>query len=219
MIKGIIFDLDGTLLDTLEDLANSVNEALAEMQQPLRTLEEVRAFVGNGVKVLTKRALPEEKREDSLLHEQVLAHFTEIYARRKAENTEPYPGILDALETLALTGFKLGVLSNKPDDAVKPLCEKYFGTRFSVLQGTTPEGKKKPDPEGLLKIVEAWALSPSEVIYVGDSEVDIETSKRAGIRCIAVTWGFRDEDYLSSLAPEAMVSDAQELVAYCIENQ
>ena len=186
---GIIFDLDGTLLDTLEDLHSAVNHTLSQFGCPPRTLEEVRWFVGNGVDQLVRLSLPGKDTDPDV--NKVIAAYRSYYNAHCREKTDPYAGILDALATLALE-FPLAVVSNKPDSAVKPLCQEYFGPIYSL--GERKETPRKPAPDMVWQAMAA--IGVEKCIYVGDSEVDILTAKNAGVPCLSVTWGFRDEDTL-----------------------
>lgn len=191
MKTGVIFDLDGTLLDTLEDLHAAVNHTMAQFGCPPRTLEEVRRFVGNGVDQLVRLSLPGTDRDPSL--DEVIAAYRSYYNAHCREKTGPYAGIPEALSALAAE-YPLAVVSNKPDAAVKPLCREYFGSIFAL--GERQETPRKPAPEMLWQAMAA--IGVETCIYVGDSEVDILTAKNAGVPCLSVTWGFRDEEDLRS---------------------
>lgn len=194
-MKSVIFDLDGTLLDTLEDLADSVNFALNKYGYKERTLKEIRAFVGNGVVRLMELALPNGKNNPQF--ESVLSDFKAHYAKNCKNKTKPYNGINELLKALKEENIKMAVVSNKFDAAVKELCKEYFGEYIAVAMGETAKVKKKPAPDTVFKAMEA--LNDTDCVYVGDSEVDIETAKNAFIPCISVTWGFRDKDYLKEV--------------------
>lgn len=217
MIKAVIFDLDGTLLDTLQDLADSVNLALASHQLPPRSIEEIRAFVGNGVNTLIRRALPQDLTEEEKIHQKVLDSFMEIYQENKDKTTKLYAGIEDMLETLDLSGYRMAILSNKPHYHLVPICKKYFSYPFAFIYGQREGIPKKPDKISLLSIIDEMGLKKEEVIYVGDSEVDIKTAKNADVKVIAVSWGFRDDKFLKNLMPDALVNHPDELVAYLLE--
>ena len=186
MKTGIIFDLDGTLLYTLEDLHAAVNHTLAQFHCPPRTLEEVRRFVGNGVDHLVRLSLPGKDTDPDVT--EVIAAYRSYYNAHCREKTGPYAGILQALADLA-TEYPLAVVSNKPDSAVKPLCREYFGDIYSL--GERKETPRKPAPDMVWQAMSA--IGVSQCIYVGDSEVDILTAKNAGVPCLSVTWGFRNE--------------------------
>ena len=186
METGIIFDLDGTLLDPLEDLHAAVNHTLAQFHCPPRTLEEVRRFVGNGVDQLVRLSLPGKDTDPDVT--EVIAAYRSYYNAHCREKTGPYAGILQALADLA-TEYPLAVVSNKPDSAVKPLCREYFGDIYSL--GERKETPRKPAPDMVWQAMSA--IGVSQCVYVGDSEVDILTAKNAGVPCLSVTWGFRNE--------------------------
>lgn len=185
---AMIFDLDGTLLDTLEDLQDAVNYALTQFGYPERTLEEVRQFVGEGAGKLMERAVPEGADP-----EPVLSCFRTYYAAHTQVKTRPYPGIPEALEALGKK-YPLAVVSNKPDEAVKILGKAYFPGLYA--RGEAPDCPRKPNAAMVHKTMEA--LGVQGCIYIGDSQVDVETAKNAGVPCLSVTWGFRDLDCLRS---------------------
>lgn len=196
MIYCVIFDLDGTLLNTLDDLCDSTNFALQQFGYPVRTLEEVRGFVGNGVKKLIERALPNG--EDNKDFDSCLKFFKEHYSKNMYNKTAPYDGIMEMLKAIRLAGIHTAVVSNKFDSAVKDLCKKYFGDLIQVAIGENERAgiRKKPSPDSIFKAMEELKVSIDNVIYVGDSETDVQTSKNAEIDCIGCTWGFRGKDVL-----------------------
>ena len=198
---GVLFDLDGTLLDTLEDLADSVNYALAQHGHPLRTLEEIRAFVGNGAAMLAKLATPEG--ED---YEQVLRTFQAYYKTHSQVKTGPYAGVLDILVEIRAQ-YPVAVVSNKPDPAVKSLCKDYFG---DVLAMGEHEGcPRKPAPDMLYKTLET--LGAQKCVYVGDSDVDVITATNAGAPCLSVLWGFRDRDCIEAAGGKYFCEKAEDM--------
>lgn len=192
MIKAVVFDLDGTLLNTLDDLKESTNFALRKFNYPERTLEEVRCFVGNGVRKLIERAVP----EDCKNIDECLEVFKNNYSENMYNHTQAYNGILKILEELHKDKVKIGVVSNKFDSAVKDLCKKYFGDLVDTAIGQNDDVPKKPAPDGVLKAMKILGSDKNSTIYAGDSDVDVQTAKNAGLKCIGVTWGFRTEDYL-----------------------
>ena len=198
---GILFDLDGTLLDTLEDLADSVNYALEQHGHPQRTLEEIRTFVGNGAAMLAKLATPEG--ED---YEQVLRTFQSYYKAHCQVKTGPYAGVLDALAEIRAE-YPVAVVSNKPDPAVKILCADYFGDVFAL--GEHAGCTRKPAPDMLYKAMEY--LGVDKAVYVGDSEVDVITAKNAGMPCISVLWGFRKEAEIREHGGKIFCNDPKQL--------
>ena len=197
-MKAVIFDLDGTLLNTLQDLCNSTNAALKQYGYPGRTLDEVRSFVGNGVKLLILRALGIENPEDCPDFDDVFAAFRAHYADHSNDCTCAYPGIMELLAKLKEAGAPMAIVSNKLDPAVKQLNEIYFKDFISVAIGENEAAgvKKKPAPDTVYAALRELGVSPEDAVYVGDSEVDIATAKNAGIPCISVTWGFRDRAWL-----------------------
>lgn len=211
MKKIVIFDLDGTLLNTLDDLADSTNFALSKFNYPTRTIEEVRQFVGNGVAKLIERAIPEGKNNPNF--EKCLAIFKENYAQNMYNKTAPYNGILDMLANLKSKGLKIAVVSNKFDLAVKELCQKYFNGYIDFAAGENEAAgiKKKPAPDTVLEVLKKFNLNPNEAIYVGDSDVDIMTAKNSEMPCISVTWGFRDEKFLLSYDATILIDSPDEI--------
>ena len=207
--KACIFDLDGTLLDTLDDLANSVNEALHDFEQPQRTREEVRRFVGNGVRVLMRRAMGEGV--DRETGDAIFERFLRVYEREKAHYTCPYEGVEEALAFLTAAGIRLAVLSNKNDDAVGVLCQKYFPDTFELTQGLVDGIRPKPAPDALLLICEKLGIRVEDAVYIGDSEVDVETAKSCGMRLVACDWGFRDKAVLEESGATTIISSPKDL--------
>lgn len=192
MIEAVIFDMDGTILNTLDDLYESVNITLDNFGFPKRTLDEVRQFVGNGVRLLFQRALPNEVNDDVL--EKSIIFFKKTYAQNMYNHTAPYDSIKKILKELNNNGVKIAVVSNKFDLAVKELSKKYFGDLIDISVGQSDEVPQKPAPNGVFKAMRE--LDVKSAIYVGDSDVDVQTAKNANLPCIGVTWGFRDREYL-----------------------
>lgn len=214
MKKSIIFDLDGTLLNTLEDLTISTNFALAHFKYPLKTSDEVKQFVGNGVSKLIERAIPDGKNNPNF--ENCLTLFKEHYKCNMFNKTAPYEGIIPMLEKIKLAGIKTAVVSNKFDYAVKELCNKYFGELIDFSAGENEQNgiQKKPAPDTILKVLKEFDLMPEQVIYVGDSEVDIATAKNSDMDCISVLWGFKDKDFLLENGAEILISKPDEIFKY-----
>ena len=192
----LIFDLDGTLLNTIEDLANSTNYALNTLGYPQKTVEQVRNYVGNGVAKLIERAIPNGRANRDF--EQCLEIFKENYSKNMYNKTAPYDGIIEMLKQLRINGYKVAVVSNKFDAAVKELCKKYFPDMIDVAIGENEAGgiKKKPAPDTVSKALKELNGKTSDAIYLGDSEVDIQTAQNSNMPCISVTWGFKDKDFL-----------------------
>lgn len=190
----IIFDLDGTLLNTLEDLYTAFNYAIKKFGYPERTMEEIKSFVGNGIKKAIERAVPEKISDEKL--NKITEIFKNYYQKNMYVKTKAYEGIIPMLIELKHKGFKLAIVSNKYDDAVKNLCGNYFGKYINVAIGEGYGIGKKPDIQGVLKAIKELGSEIEKSIYVGDSEVDIQTAKNAGIPCISVLWGFKDKEFL-----------------------
>lgn len=211
MKKTVIFDLDGTLLNTLDDLADSTNYALSRFGYPTRTIEEVRQFVGNGVAKLIERAIPEGKNNPNF--EKCLSIFKENYAQNMYNKTAPYNGIIEMLSNLKSKGIKIAVVSNKFDLAVKELCKKYFEgfIDFAAGENEAQGIKKKPAPDTILSVLNEFNFAPEDAVYVGDSDVDIMTAKNSKMPCISVTWGFRDEKFLLENGATILINAPSEI--------
>lgn len=211
MKKAVIFDLDGTLLNTLDDLADSTNYALSKFGYPTRTIDEVRQFVGNGVAKLIERAIPEGKNNPNF--EKCLAIFKENYAQNMYNKTAPYNGIIEMLSNLKSKGIKIAVVSNKFDLAVKELCKKYFEgfIDFAAGENEAQGIKKKPAPDTVISVLNEFNFAPEDAVYVGDSDVDIMTAKNSKMPCISVTWGFRDEKFLLGNGATILINAPSEI--------
>lgn len=194
MIKAVIFDLDGTLLDTLEDLADSVNAVLKAYDCPQRTIEEVRMFVGNGIRNLMKLAVKDGENHPKF--EEIFEAFKKHYAQNSRNKTKPYDGILEILQILHKDGIKLAIVSNKADFAVKDLNEYYFGEYVMTAIGEREGIRRKPSPDTVFEAMKELGVTTEETIFVGDSEVDADTAKNANLTCIGVLWGFREKQIL-----------------------
>lgn len=195
LIKAAIWDLDGTLLNTLDDLAQSTNAALKANGLPERTTDEVRAFVGNGVHKLIERAVGEPGGAHPKFQD-VLDCFVAHYGVHSKDQTRPYDGVMEVLDALLAQGVKHAIVSNKVDFAVKALSRDYFGERMVSAVGDDPSRRRKPAPDSVWEAMRQMGVTQEECIYVGDSDVDVITARNAGIPCIAVTWGFRSEESL-----------------------
>ena len=205
MKTGILFDLDGTLLSTLEDLTDAVNYTLRFYGCPERTMEEVRTFVGNGAERLVRLSLPGNDSDPAI--EEALATYQTYYAAHSQIKTRPYDGILEALEQIR-KDFPVAVVSNKPDRATKPLCKQYFGEDIFAL-GESDACPRKPAPDMVYQGMAA--IGVDRCIYVGDSEVDIITAKNAGVPCLSVLWGFRDRQCLTENGATHFCEDPRDL--------
>ncbi len=201
-MNGILFDLDGTLLDTLSDIAAGVNHVLEQMGHPLRTEAEVLRFVGNGARRLMEQALPEGGDVDT-----AFAAFQTYYSAHCQQKTKPYDGIPEALEILGKK-YPLAIVSNKPDTAVKPLCDQYFPGIYA--RGESADCPRKPAPDMVFKAMEA--IGVDRCIYVGDSEVDVLTAKNAGMPCVSVLWGFRTRQDMEAVGGIHFCENPKELV-------
>ena len=207
-MMNLIFDLDGTLLNTLYDLRNAVNYSLEKFGFQQRTLEEVRKAVGNGLKMLVKRSLPDGTTENTV--EEVLAEMKGYYALHCHDETVPYDGIIDLLRTLKAEGHSLAIVSNKADAMVQTLKRVFFDGLIDFALGESQRYARKPAPDMVFAAVDALGRN---AIYIGDSEVDILTAKNAGLPCFAVSWGFRSEADLRSAGAETVYSTVEALLA------
>lgn len=190
MYKLVIFDLDGTLVNSLEDLGNACNSALERFGYPTHSMDSFRYFVGDGVPMLIRRALPESERSEENIA-RVKAVFDEIYGRNYNVCTRPYDGITELLDKLKAEGILIAVASNKPDNFTQTIVTGMFGDTFSYVSGKKEGFEKKPDPQIALHIMEKLGVSPKDVLFAGDSSVDMQTAHNAGCDCIGCVWGFR----------------------------
>ena len=207
-----IFDLDGTLLATLNDLATSTNYALHTHSMPQRTLDEVRSFVGNEVRKLIERAVP--KGTDTAEVEAVLKTFRLHYIDHSLDTTKPYPGIMDMLERLKRSNKRIAVVSNKFYAATQELCRHFFGGLVEVAIGEREGIRKKPAPDTVEEAFRQLGVGKGNAVYIGDSDVDIATARNSGIPCISVLWGFRDKDFLIEHGATVFVESPQELLDF-----
>ncbi len=192
----IIFDLDGTLLDTLEDLADATNYALRSLFMPERTIDEIRSFVGNGARRLMELAVPEGTANPKF--DEAFAMFREYYALHCNDKTKPYAGILPLLRELKDGGVAIAIVSNKLDPAVKELSLTYFGGLADTAIGEQEGIARKPSPDTVFAALRELGRTTADAVYIGDSDVDIMTAKNAGLPCISVLWGFRSQDFLQA---------------------
>lgn len=204
----VIYDLDGTLLYTLEDLMNSVNYALDLYGYPHRNIDEIRRFIGNGVAVLMKRSAPEDCPEEQV--KTMLDRFRPHYLEHMYDTTKPYDGVLAMMKRIHDAGFKSAIVSNKLDPAVKELDKRFFKGYTEMALGA-PSGAKKPDPTGVFMCLEALDSAISEAVYIGDTDVDIETAHNAGLKCIGVSWGFRGRAFLEKHQCDYIIDSPDEL--------
>lgn len=212
--KIFIFDMDGTLLNTLEDLMISTNYALSQFNYPTHTLEEIRFFVGNGVAKLIERAIPNGLNNKN--YEKCLEIFKKHYAKNMYNHTSAYAGISEMLKALKNKNIKTAVVSNKFDLAVKELSNKYFGNLIDIAIGENEQAgiKKKPAPDTVFEVLNIMNLKSEDAIYIGDSDVDIMTAKNSNMPCISVTWGFRDREFLIKNNATIIVDKPEEILQY-----
>ena len=211
--KMLIFDMDGTILYTLEDLKNTTNYALNEHGFPERTLEEVRRFVGNGIHKLIERAVPEGTSDADI--EAVFTTFEIYYKDHCMDTTRPYDGINDLLTKLRAKGYMTAVVSNKVDFAVQDLVKDFFIGQFDIAIGEREGVRKKPAPDSVYEVLKEFHLGKDEVIYIGDSDTDLDTARNAGVACIGACWGFRGRAFLEAHGAKLLaenVSDIWELI-------
>ncbi len=207
---AVLFDLDGTLLDTLEDLRDAANHALRALGRPERTLDEVRSFVGNGAELLMRRALDGADEETV---RRALELFRPYYAGHCQEKTKPYDGVLELMAELKRQGFRIAIVSNKPDEAVRVLAEQYFGGLADAAMGETAERRRKPAPDMVNDALARLGVERRRAVYVGDSEVDIQTAGNAGLEIVSVCWGFRSREQLVEAGAVEIAGDAAQLRA------
>ncbi len=208
--KAAIFDLDGTLLDTLDDLWDAVNYTMELYGFPKRTREEVRTFVGNGVNRLIELCVPGGC--ENVKYAEAVETYRNYYAANSEIKTKPYDGVLLLIHKLIEDGIMTAVVSNKMHEATVTLCRKYFPEITTVCGERESEGiRRKPYPDTVIKAVHDLGAEISECVYIGDSEVDIKTAENAGMDCISVLWGFRDEEYLRKMGGKTFVKNTQEL--------
>ena len=209
-VKAILFDLDGTLLDTLDDLTASVNHMLKSFGYPERSREFVRQAVGNGVRNLIVRSLPNG--ESAARVEECLAAFRAHYSKNLDVKTKPYPGVMDMLRALKDEGIACGVVSNKYDGAVAALCQRHFGDLIQVAIGERPGLGRKPSPDSAFEAMRVLGAERETTVYSGDSDVDVKTASNAGLKCVAVSWGFRPRESLVDAGADAVVDEAAALL-------
>ena len=205
-----IFDMDGTILDTIEDLVQAVNFALSECGFEKRTTDEVTRFLGNGARRLIERSVPTGTDKD--LTDKVQEIYNEYYASNCGNLTKPYDGIPEVIAELRNKGIKTAVVSNKPDYGVQTLCEQFFDGWFDYVSGAKDGIRVKPFPDMVEKVLDVLGTDRGKTVYVGDSEVDVETARNSGIRCISVDWGFRSRETLIEAGAQTIVSDADTLL-------
>lgn len=206
-----IFDLDGTLLNTLDDLMDSMNYILRQNNFPERTKDEIRQFVGNGIRKLVERAVPKEYKRNSAFIDKLYNDYSIYYKAHSDIKTAPYKGTLEMLDELIENDIDIAIVSNKIDPAVKELSKKYFEGRIKSAIGEKPDIRHKPEPDMVLMAMKELGASKENSVYIGDSEVDIQTAANVGIPCISVLWGFRDKEILESSGGSIFVSSMKKL--------
>ena len=216
MFKAVIFDLDGTLLNTIDDLADAGNYALRDQGFPTHPVEKYKYFVGNGIPKLIERIVPKGSGNETI--EKTHSIFSAYYEAHMRDKTAPYAGITEMLDRLAEKGIKLGVVTNKAHKFAKEIVESYFGSRFDKVFGERTGFPKKPDPINVNKMIEEWGLDKSEVLYAGDSNVDMETAKNAGVKSCGVLWGFRTKEELVESGAVYLAADSEEFYGIVTEN-
>ena len=194
-INTVIFDMDGTVLNTLEDLTDAVNHVFSQFDLPPRTIDEYRKFFGNGIGYAMKCAAPAGTPDE--LIDKMVPVFREYYDKHCLDKTKPYDGILELMKSLKARGYKMAIVSNKIDSAVKELNDRFFSECVFVAIGEKPNVRRKPAPDTVIAALKELHSDRSEAVYVGDSEVDLQTARNSGLPCIAVLWGFRDRDHLT----------------------
>ena len=207
--KTYIFDLDGTLLSTLADLAASTNYALRTHHMPERSIDEVRRFVGNGVTKLMERAIPDGL--NNPLFEETFATFRQHYMQHNLDTTQPYPGIMQLLEQLKAEGKNIAVVSNKFYAATRELCRHFFGDLVPVAIGEREDIRKKPAPDTVIEALRELGVDKEGAVYIGDSDVDIMTAKNSGMPCVSVLWGFRDKEFLLEHGATTLISQPEDM--------
>ena len=211
MYRTVIFDLDGTILNTIDDLADAGNRVCAARGWPQHTVEEYKYFVGNGIPKLVERFSPPQARTPAILAD-TLAAFQADYGAHLRDKTAPYPGIPALLARLKAAGVQLAVFSNKADPLARQVVADYFDTAlFDAVRGALPGVPTKPAPQGTLALMQAIGADPAATLYVGDSNVDVDTAHNAGLPCCGVLWGFRTRQELTDAGAEHLAADAEEL--------
>lgn len=210
--RAVILDLDGTLLDTLEDITDSVNHALSQFGYPARTLDEVRQFVGNGARKLLERALPRAVSPEEF--DAFYRCYDAYYTAHQQVKTHPYDGAAELLRELRARGLCTAVLSNKQDNAVRPLCVHYFPDLLDMATGPTADRRTKPAPDGILFIAGTLGVGMDEILYVGDSEADVQTGLNAGVRTVAALWGFRSRETLEKAGAVLFAKTPEEILNF-----
>ncbi|NOZ21483.1 MAG: HAD family hydrolase [Planctomycetes bacterium] len=210
--EAVLFDLDGTLLDTLDDLADSMNAVLEKNGFPPHPVAAYKHFVGDGVAKLVERTLPKDRCDEETVR-RCIGEMREEYTKRWADKTQPYDGVPELLDALTERGVKMAILSNKPDDFTKLCVDKLLPKwSFEVARGIREDGKKKPDPAGAIDIAEQLNVSPAEFLYLGDTNTDMKTAVAAGMFPVGALWGFRDADELTANGAKVLIERPVQLL-------
>lgn len=212
----IIFDMDGTLLNTIEDIADSVNYILKKYGYPQRTYDEIISFVGNGSERLIGLSLPEGRNTPNF--NKYLEEYKEYYLEHNNIKTSPYEGIMELLKELSERNYKLAIVSNKNDNNIKNLSKIYFGDYIKTAIGQSEDVKRKPAPDMVHNALKEIGADTENAVYIGDSEVDIYTAKNANMHCVSVCWGYRDEELLKEQGAEYLIYEPYELIEFLGEN-
>ena len=210
--KLVIFDMDGTILDTLKDLQTCLNVVLRAHGYEEKTIEQVKSYVGDGLKELVMRALPSRDDKNAPL---LCAEFMAYYKEHLSDYTTAYNGVAELMANLKKRGIKVAIASNKPDIAVQDLAQRFFAGLYDIAVGETKERAKKPAPDEVEYVLKALGLEKSEAVYVGDSHVDYMTAKNSGTDCILVDWGFKPREFLSALGAKTIISTPKEIEDIC----
>ena len=208
-VNTIVFDMDGTVLNTLDDLTASVNYVLSRYDMPTRTTEEYRRFFGNGIKYALKCAVPEGTSDETI--ESMLPIFRDHYNKHCLDKTRPYDGITDLMRRLKDMGYKMAIVSNKIDSAVKELNNRFFSEYVDVAIGEKSGIRRKPAPDTVIAALRELDCAPENAVYIGDSEVDYKTAVNSGLPCISVLWGFRDKDFLISIGATVFAGKPEDI--------
>lgn len=215
MYKAVLFDMDGTVLDTVGDLTDAINVSLEKFGFPARSQEEVKSFLGKGPAHFVNCAVPEGT--DEKTRQQVLAFYEPYYDSHCQIKTAPYPGVMELLKTLKARNVKLAVISNKQEPAVKALAEQHFAGLLELAVGTSASIRCKPDPSAVLAAMAELGVEKSETLYVGDMDVDLNTARNAGIDCVGVSWGFLGRKKLEALGAEHIVDNTEQLLEFILK--
>lgn len=211
--KAVLFDLDGTLLNTIDDLGDSMNNVLTKLSYPTHSIESYKYFVGDGLEMLIKRALPEDVDEETFKKAYQL--MRDEYGNNWANKTKPYDGIPELLNSLKSLGIRRTILTNKPDDTAQKVVNKFLSDyEFDIVMGARQNYPKKPEPDGAIEIAKALKIEPEFFLYLGDTKIDMETAKRAGMFPVGVLWGFRKADELINSGAKILIEHPINLLEY-----